>query len=333
MQTSPLAERRPARGAFARPDADAPAGGIRSGSRAAQAAPVRRRVVAMPTLGSNGRFGNQLFQYLFLRLCARKRGLLIQTPKWAGQEIFGFSDPPVATEPAVLVSSEEISDLNAFIETDPRLGDDVALKGWFHYHSSQFRPHREFIRRLFVLRPDLRAYFSQALAQIRRSRRPLVAVHIRRGDYGYRHFFRAPSCWYADWLRSGPGAGPATPLVYICSESPEEVAPFFADWHPLHAGLMNRLPTALRFLMDFYVMTQADALAISNSSFSFMAAMLNERARSFVRPTLDDGRLVPFDPWGSIVVLQRELEPGEQERLDDMDRVPAGVKGAPSGGN
>ena len=54
-------------------------------------------------------------------------------------------------------------------------------------------------------------------------------------------------------------------------------------------------------------MTCADRLAISNSTFSFTAAMLNQRspssAHAFVRPVPDARALVPFDPWDSYPLL------------------------------
>ncbi len=62
--------------------------------------------------------------------------------------------------------------------------------------------------------------------------------------------------------------------------------------------------------MDFYVLTQAKALAISNSTFSFAAAMLNTQAREFVRPVIDrypmTGGLKRFDPWDSEPLLHRD---------------------------
>jgi hypothetical protein len=53
----------------------------------------------MPTVGIKGRFGNQLFQYAFLKLYSLRNGLRIQVPAWQGEKLFGFSDgrPSVGT--------------------------------------------------------------------------------------------------------------------------------------------------------------------------------------------------------------------------------------------
>jgi hypothetical protein len=37
-------------------------------------------VLTMSSLGQLGRFGNQLFQYAFLRICAHKTGALVECP-------------------------------------------------------------------------------------------------------------------------------------------------------------------------------------------------------------------------------------------------------------
>jgi hypothetical protein len=274
-------------------------------------------VFTMPTLGHNGRFANQLFQYAFLRICAARRGALVQTLPWAGQDIFGFRDPPVAAEAPTVIAGDEAADPGLYLDRDDPLGDHVEFQGFFQYDTRHYRPHREFIRRLFQLDPKLRRIFDQVVARLRAPGRPVVAVHLRRGDYGHDQFFRAPARWYSEWLRGRASA--AQPVIYLCSESPATLEGPFAAWPVLHAGHLPNLSPALAFLLDFHVLTQADEIAASNSSFSAMAAMLNERATAFVRPTLEDRRLVPFDPWNAPVVLPRRLRAGEQAELDACD--------------
>lgn len=47
----------------------------------------------MRLLGTNGRFGNQLLQYAFLRLYADGHGLSCQTADWIGRDLFDLDDP------------------------------------------------------------------------------------------------------------------------------------------------------------------------------------------------------------------------------------------------
>ena len=46
----------------------------------------------MSTIGNNGRFANQLFQYAFLRIYAENHNLRIATSPWIGQTIFGHAE-------------------------------------------------------------------------------------------------------------------------------------------------------------------------------------------------------------------------------------------------
>ncbi|MFA7388245.1 MAG: glycosyltransferase, partial [Thiohalobacteraceae bacterium] len=85
----------------------------------------------------------------------------------------------------------------------------------------------------------------------------------------------------------------------------DEVLADFADYRPVTARDLGVSVPGAEFYSDFHVLSQCDHVAISNSSFSFAACMLNEQGRSFMRPDLKVGRLVEFDPWNS-EPLQRD---------------------------
>src|SRR5678815_5449560 len=63
------------------------------------------RILTMTALGRLGRFGNQIFQYAFLKICARTSGASVQTQPWVGQALFGQNDPPVSVSLEPLVES------------------------------------------------------------------------------------------------------------------------------------------------------------------------------------------------------------------------------------
>ena len=76
---------------------------IRGFNRAADCSPpgaqhgtalyVRRPVVAMSSLDKKGRFANQLFKYLFMRILARQHGAVLQVSDWAGAQLYGLDEP------------------------------------------------------------------------------------------------------------------------------------------------------------------------------------------------------------------------------------------------
>ena len=49
--------------------------------------------VTMTSLGRNGGFGNQLFQYAYVKLYALRHGLTAKFPYWQGRELYRLADP------------------------------------------------------------------------------------------------------------------------------------------------------------------------------------------------------------------------------------------------
>jgi FkbM family methyltransferase len=280
---------------------------------------VRRPLIAMSTLGANGRFANQLFQYLYLRLLADRVGGVVQTRPWPGRALFGLDDQDVL-RPIGRWDESEMSSPAGLLDGTLACRREADLVGWFQLHSSQYRPYRDRIRQIFTLVPQFRSAFDRVVRLIGAESRPIIALHLRRGDYGYHQFFRAPVAWYRDWLESVREEY-KNPVIYVCSETPSALQPLFEGWSTLSFDQLRGIPPEMAYLIDFYILTRADAVAISNSSFSFFAAMLNDRARHFVRPDLDAGRLIAFDPWNAPVLLMRHLQAGEQEKLDAVDEA------------
>ena len=258
-----------------------------------------RPVIAMRSLGTFGRFGNQLFQYMFLRLYALKYNLTIQTPAWIGQTLFGFTEPPVTgAYPLVQMPNRLVP-----CWLDPELREtmpltDVDVKGYFQYHTRYYAEHKSVIRSLFRPVPAVEAAVRPGLERLRSRGKTLVGLHLRRGDFGRNHHFVAPAQWYKDWLK-GFWETLDEPVLFLASDEPEAVAREFAEYHPVTAADLGVELPAAPFYPDFYMLSHCDAVATSNSTFSFLACMLNERSTIFMRPRLSCQKLIPFDPWNS----------------------------------
>ena len=125
-----------------------------------------RPVITMTSLGVNGRFANQLFQYAFLKTYALRHDLRVETPPWIGNVLFGASDP-LPSRPLQLVKQEGHDP-----DTDPVAAAaaplrDVDLWGYFQYHTKYYAPFRDYIRRLFTPVPEISAALSPALERLR----------------------------------------------------------------------------------------------------------------------------------------------------------------------
>ena len=264
-----------------------------------------RPVISMSQLGRQGRFGNWLFQYMFLKCYALKHNLQVQTPHWPGHELFGCDDRLItATLPAYHGDTGQDAPATPLLQR-PETIASVDFVGYFQYPTRVYAPYRDFIRRLFTPQPGLAAKLEQGVRHVVPEGRTLVGLHIRRGDFGEDQFYITPTAWYLELLEQlWPTLD--NPILYIASDEPGKIVPDFADYRPRTArDLRVRLPHAPYFL-DFYVLTQAHVLAIPNSTFSFFAALLNrnqqEVYRSHLCEPLESPPFRQVDPWNSDVL-------------------------------
>jgi len=64
-------------------------------------------VLTMSSIGQLGRFGNQLFQYAFLRICAKESGARVECPPWIGQSLFGHQDATITNRLPPAIEQED----------------------------------------------------------------------------------------------------------------------------------------------------------------------------------------------------------------------------------
>lgn len=263
---------------------------------------VRRPQITNSHIGKNGRFGNQLFQYMFLRCYAAESGFAFQNSPWAGDQLFaiqpGREALPVMSRQA---NDRETTDAQRrFIATSPLANVDV--DGFFQFHTSFYRPYRKIIRDEMAPWNGPTKSASQVREWFASIPGRKIGIHLRRGDYGYSYFFIAPTSWYRAWLRDTiRGDEPIT--LFIASDDLDLVLPDFTDWPVLSSRDFPGTPDGPGYWLDFVALACCDQIAISNSSFSFVAAMLNDRLTCAVRPSLTAKGMIPFDPWDADVLL------------------------------
>lgn len=281
-------------------------------------------VVASSSLGALGRFGNQLLQYGFLRLYAARHGLALETSPWVGRELFACREPPVSPARPVL-SEMELGVFDAdFLGRPAAEGFD--LWGWFQVDARTLAPQRDLFRSLFRLRPELASAIDEGASRLRARGRSLVGIHLRRGDYrpatGHplvdRLYESTPAVLYREWLeRLWPTLD--KPVLFLASDEPEELLAEFAEFSPHTSSSLGLEMPRTPYLPDFFLLARCAALAISNSTFSFAAALLAEPESQFVRPSPECAALETFHPWASPPHLAadpaRALEKAEPDRF------------------
>ena len=276
-----------------------------------------RAVVTMSHFGHNAGFANQLFQYAFLKLYGLRNNCAVETPPWIGEEVYGVPGRRIARPlPEYRGDEWSVRDLALWDRDNPPV--NVDFWGYYQNIPARWRPHRAFVRRLFTPLPPWRAPVERWLAAHRPPGRTLVALHLRRGDYrdyaAAKPWFRLiPEEWYLQWLAAlWPTL--ADPVLFIASDDRASVLPRFAAYRPLTAEALEAELPEPRLLADFQILAAADVLAVCNSSFSRMAAVLaGERQNCFIAAPAAES-FVPYDPWTADHFWQRFGAPRATER-------------------
>ncbi|MGO8841364.1 MAG: glycosyltransferase [Methyloceanibacter sp.] len=257
-----------------------------------------RDQITMSSLGRNGRFANQLFQYAYVRLYALRHGLSAAVPNWEGRGLFGLQDPFCNG-----VALPQLS-FRSFTDEDRLLweGDDppinVDLWGYFQEIPKCWRKHRQLLRRMFELPVKLQNSIDAWHNDLTNGgKRTLVAVHVGRGDYRGNDLAWSrpvPEEFYLDWLRNiWPTL--CAPLLFVATDEPDEILKRFMEFAPIWAmDSLQHLPAHVR---DFEILRRADCLAICNCSFSRMAAILAPSTQRCFLPSFEMRCFTPYEPW------------------------------------
>lgn len=279
---------------------------------------IKKSLITMAAFAI-ARFGNQIFDYAFLKIYTKEHGMRLQLPAWPGQYLFGHNEPPIA-HPLPEVREQEypykLSESAILNAPEPITNADFF--GFFQFHTKYHAQHKEYFCSLFQPVPEVEAKMKEAVGRLREKGKTVVGLHLRRGDYSWAqdivpYLAIAPNEWYKQWL-DGLWETLDEPVLFIASDEIENVSGDFADYNPITAkDLGVEMPEAT-FYPDFYILSQCDVLATSNSAFSFAAAMLNEQCKFFFRPNLKKKKLIPFDPWNSEPLLRDN--PKEQSALE-----------------
>jgi len=264
--------------------------------------------VSMTSLGRNGRFGNQILQYAFLRLYGLRAGVEIATPLWDGEELFGFKDlRPAQQHPELRFGAFDDDDLALWDMDAPPV--NVDFWGYFQEIPATWQRHRSFLRHVFRFRADWNESVNAAVAG-----RTLVSIHVRRGDY--RRFSKhempwyriVPTAWYREWLDEvWPTL--SNPILHIATDEPDAILPEFEQYPRLDLSALLITTGMPADILDFALLTRADLLAVVNSSFSRCAALLATPEQRTVLPSFEEERLRPYKAWDDRAFWQRFATP------------------------
>jgi Glycosyl transferase family 11 len=205
----------------------------------------------------------------------------------------------------------------------PEAIKNVDFWGWFQWHTSCYAPYKSFIQDIFAPVPDLNAHMSKIFDRELRNRggkkRTVVGLHLRLGDYqniaASSFGYCAPTSWYLELLAK-IWSTLDNPVLFVASDDIDAVLRDFSEYDPITADMAGLcMPPSMShlkagFFPDWWSLTQCDVTAISNSTFSFSACMVNTHPNALFYRAHYVNRMVPFDPWNSDPIIHRDMSGG-----------------------
>lgn len=245
-----------------------------------------------------GRLGNQLFQYAFVYAQAKK----LNTTFFVGEDrppahVFKLVDYFTLRENEVKINKKGQFWLKNFYKYLPsykeyfQLGTNnieerknIATSKnvlWDGYFQSEeyFSPYQDDIIRLFQVRSNHKQVFEAKYANLF-SQKKILVIHVRRTDYvdwgseelGGKNM-TLPVSYYTNCLNL------ITDLdayhVIVLSDDIEYTKEMFKEYTNFHYETNNEI-------VDFQIMIHADKLILSNSTYAWWAAFLNQNEKKSI---------------------------------------------------
>ena len=240
------------------------------------------------TIGTNGRFGNQMFQYASLMGIADKQNCLYGIDYYNGNKILWnqFTDNefvnkntlvlPKAFQLSALHCQEKypILDENKHFHFNPAFfntGDDIHLHGYFQTER-YFKHIESTIRSEFTFRSDIIDAAQSYLKD--KQTYETVSIHVRRGDYlQFKHQGVCDLTYYANALQ------------YFTNQSYNFIiVTDDVDWaKSTFEGSGNfYISESNNQFVDMCIMTLCNHNIMANSTFSWWGAWLNQTSNKKV---------------------------------------------------
>lgn len=198
------------------------------------------------------RLGNNLFQYCFGRLLAEQLGFALTAPPIPGFPSTSTDLPGSRYDGPEVVVTDENLELDALLRD--RSARKIIVRGYFQ-RAAFYRDYAAVIRQRW-LKPATRRLEAMPTPDD-------IWVHVRRGDYML-WGSALPFSYYENAIME-LGGGP----VRIVTDDPAD--PFFWRFRKFNAVIVPGNEQD-----DFYRLTCASKLVLSQSSFSWWAAFLSE---------------------------------------------------------
>ena len=226
-------------------------------------------MISFSKLGNYGRLGNQLFQYAFLRVTAKRLKTTFFCPAWEGDQIFDLKDDEIrAVAPQGIVHHFDSAPEAGYCPRALEITDHSEIQGFFQ--SNKYYPDKALVRSWYSFRPEIvrsvESLFRQSLLENAVS----ISLRLDKDYANTREYFPLyPPSYYRRGLERAAVAGP----LLVFADRPD-LAKMYAASIPVSNYI---LVEGLNPHQQLYLMTRCRANVITNSTFAWWGAWLNLR--------------------------------------------------------
>lgn len=230
-----------------------------------------------------GRLGNNLFQFAFGYSASRELGtnFCMDEMGWFHffqNRFFWRVRNNVFLKYWNTSTRNEFNFTNNEIPPEDRIGkleNNVSYRGYFQ-SEIYFKKYEKELRKIFQFRKQFVKRMREE-NDILLKKRKILSINIRGGDYRSLPFL-IPKSYYLRAYQEVMNSGFDPDCLLVITDD-REYADRLLDFIPQKTFIENR-----SMEKDFFWLTQSDALIISNSSFSWWGAWLNEKAKITIAP-------------------------------------------------
>jgi hypothetical protein len=227
-------------------------------------------MITYSKIGTNGRLGNQLFQYAAAKALSIHLGTELLLPPENDNNNLSFFK-------GIKFQTNSRKEWNEYKEPhfhyDPHfweLKNDTDIFGYFQ-SEKYFAPYKNTIREDLILGQTINSFVLEYLLKIST---PTVSIHIRKGDYVNNSYYtQLDKTYYTEainYLALKIGH-------FSCVVSSDDI-----KWCKENFNIDNAIYTTYSTILDFAIMKACDHNIIANSSFSWWAAWLNSNQQKIV---------------------------------------------------
>jgi hypothetical protein len=290
----------------------------------------------------NGRFANAAFQFLFAKYLEETSqfNVIIGDTKIESSHLYWhlFDLPDHKTLLADLADRRvahvlslshdrrhgpgaDLKKINEYFLTNPYTS--LAIEGYFQYDSARMKDDKHYFGAFTnFLSPKLeRTPFQRQIRQIYKtlenlfSERYVISIHVRRGDYlnfsnplnpGFNLFWPLDLTKVLEYIKLFLHLNKIeNSLIYVATDDIDFSRKFFLENSLQIISSSDLFPdcsSTRSLLVDLCMLSSSNIVVASNSSFSLLGCLLNEKARLFLRQSGRNGDIVAFDPWNTPIL-------------------------------